>query len=66
MNKWEREQLQRAIEAESYIKSPEYAAIVEEERKQQEEADIAAGHSPKCGLNKCHPECPSLKHPLTQ
>jgi len=60
MTRWERIQQQQAIEAERYICSPEFAAIVEAERTQQITADIANGHSPKCGLLQCHPECPSL------
>ena len=58
MNKWERAQLRRAIEAEKYIQSPQYADMMEADRKRRQEADINAGHSPKCSLNRCHADCP--------
>ena len=58
---WELYQMRRAEAAKRYFGSPEYAAILAQDRRRQIHADIAAGHSPKCGILNCHPECPRLK-----
>lgn len=50
-------QMREAREAERWLRSPEARRLVEQDRKRQAEADIATGHSPKCGILRCHPEC---------
>jgi len=61
MNTNDRFQLQRAREAERYIRSAEYEHLVQQDIARQKELDRAAGHLPECGLLKCHPDCPTLR-----
>ena len=54
-------QQRRAIEAEKYINSPEYKRLLEQDQERRKNLDISLGHSPKCGILTCHPDCPSLR-----
>lgn len=40
-----------------YQRSPEARRDAELDRLRRAKADKAAGHSPMCGLLKCHPSC---------
>lgn len=54
-------QMKRAEEARQWLKSPQREKERLADIAAQAAADVKAGHSSKCGLMKCHPECPSLK-----
>jgi hypothetical protein len=53
--------MKRAAEARKWMRSPQRDKERLADIAAQRAADIKLGHSPKCGLMKCHPECPSLK-----
>lgn len=40
-----------------YAGSKQYAIDLANEKVSRAALDVAAGHSPKCGLTKCHPSC---------
>lgn len=56
-------QLQRAKEAILWAKHPDRQLELLIDKAKRVRADIKAGHSPLCGLNKCHATCKSnIKH----
>lgn len=60
MNGLEKAALGHAAEWIKYSRSPQARRDAAQDRKRRIAADKKAGHSTLCGLNKCHPSCPSL------
>jgi pyruvate-formate lyase-activating enzyme len=50
-------QMKAAREAERWLRSPEQTRFDSEDRIRREAEWIALGHSLKCGILRCHPEC---------
>lgn len=57
MTEFERFQMQRAKDAEVWMNSAEYRKEEKENRILREALDRKYGHSPLCGILKCHPSC---------
>jgi hypothetical protein len=57
MNAMEKAALDGAAEWLRYARSPQFSADLKRDRAERASRDKAAGHSPKCSLTKCHPEC---------
>ena len=57
MNKMEQTALRHATEWLEYQKSPQAAIDLKREMAERESLTIRQGHSLKCGILKCHPEC---------
>lgn len=57
MTPFERFQLQRAKDAERWMKSAEYRKEERENKILREAIDRKLGHTPLCGILKCHPSC---------
>ena len=61
MNRMEKASLHHVAEWMRYSKSPQYLRDLKADIAQREAIDRKAGHSPKCGLLKCHPSCGTLR-----
>ena len=57
MNKNDKFQMLRALDAEKWIKDPMRIIELKLDREKRANQDIYVGHSPKCTLTKCHNEC---------
>jgi hypothetical protein len=57
MNGLEKAALAHAAEWLRYQKSPQYARDLKADGAGRAALDKKVGHSPKCSLTKCHPEC---------
>jgi hypothetical protein len=51
----------RALQAKRWLSDPERIREDFIDQQRRLAADIKAGHSPKCGIMKCHSECNKLK-----
>jgi len=61
MNRLEAAALRHAAEWLRYSRSPQARLDAAADAARRAQADKAAGHSPRCGLLRCHPDCPSLR-----
>jgi hypothetical protein len=61
MNKMEKAALQHACEWLRYQHSPQARTDELIDAAQRAKHDHAFGHSPKCGILKCHPNCKQFK-----
>lgn len=61
MTRLEKAALNHAAEEIRYQRSPQAKIDAAFDRKRRIQADKKAGHSPACGIMKCHPSCPSLR-----
>jgi hypothetical protein len=61
MNQRDKFEVIRAEQARKWLNHPD--RIVEDrlDRQRRDALTISQGHSLKCGLLKCHPECSKLK-----
>lgn len=57
MNANEKATLKHAAEWLRYSRSPQYSPDLLADKARRAESDRKAGHSPKCGILKCHPDC---------
>lgn len=44
----------------AYAKSKQSLIDLEADKAKREQADKALGHSPRCGILKCHHTCPKM------
>lgn len=61
MNRMEKACLRSAAEWLRYSRSPQARRDAEADRLRRLAADRKAGHSSLCGLDACHPSCPSRR-----
>ena len=59
MNRMERAAQEHARDELHYRASTRAIADMANDKSAREKADRKIGHSPKCSLTKCHPECSS-------
>jgi hypothetical protein len=57
MNQMEQAALKHATEWLKYQCTAQAAKDLARDKEKRRATDIAKGHSPKCTLTKCHPEC---------
>jgi hypothetical protein len=57
MSQMEQSALGHAAEWLRYQSSPKAAKDLAKDKAKRATADKATGHSPKCSLTNCHPEC---------
>jgi len=57
----EKAALKNASEWLRYSRSPQARLDAERDAAKRVKADRKAGHSPLCGIMKCHETCPSLR-----
>lgn len=61
MTRTEKAALAHAAEWLRYSRSPQATRDAAADLVSRAKADRKAGHSTMCGLDKCHPSCPSLR-----
>jgi hypothetical protein len=61
MNQMERAARDHAAEWLRYSKSSQYRKDAATDKARREASDRAAGHSPRCGIMQCAPDCPRHK-----
>ena len=57
MNRMEKAALRHIAEYHRYERSPQARIDRELDKQRRAAADRAIGHTPMCGLMKCHPSC---------
>lgn len=60
MTRMEQAALRHVAEYHRYTNSPQARIDAERDRARRIAADKKAGHTPMCGLLKCHHSCPKL------
>lgn len=61
MKEIEKSSLRHAKDWLDYQRSPQAKADLAADKAKRDELTLKQGHSLKCGLLKCHPECPTQK-----
>lgn len=61
MDKMEKASLDHAAEWLRYERSIQSRNDLLVDKQRRERLDLKLGHSPKCGILKCHPECTRTK-----
>lgn len=62
MTPMEQASLKHAKEWLVYAQSKQSALDLERDKARRAQLDRAQGHSPKCGILKCHHSCPKLSN----